>query len=398
MRLLLVALHRYTGLAIAGFLAIAGLTGSVLAFEKELDALLNPHLFQVEAGRPSLSLAHIADRVEQADQGAQVFTIVPPSKPGQSAVVYVGPRDGAPDLDHNQLFVDPADGSILDKRMNGAFRLDREHIIPFLYRLHYTLTIPGGWGVWLLGGVAVAWMMDCFVGFYLTLPRGEPFWKKWLPAWKIKRKAGAYRFNLDLHRAFGLWLWAVLFLIAFTSMSFNLNRELFRPVLTALLPTSPSIWDRPAPAHTPSLTVGWDAAAAAAKAEAARRSWEMPVRQLYRDRSLGFYMVRFGAPHEPGFGASDIFVSAVHGGIVSVEEAGAGQAGDVVAGLMLPIHSGQVAGLPGRILICLAGLVVTMLSVTGVYLWWKKRAARTWRRPVRNTSNALRRDELRANE
>ena len=37
-RLLLVRLHRYVGLAIAGFLALAGLTGSLVAFQPELDA------------------------------------------------------------------------------------------------------------------------------------------------------------------------------------------------------------------------------------------------------------------------------------------------------------------------------------------------------------------------
>ena len=33
-------------------------------------------------------------------------------------------------------------------------------------------------------------------------------------------------------------------------------------------------------------------------------------------------------------------------------------------------------GLPYRILVCALGLVVAMLSGTGVYIWWKKRKAR----------------------
>ena len=37
-----VTLHRYGGLAMAVFLLIAGLTGSVIAFHRELDAWLNP--------------------------------------------------------------------------------------------------------------------------------------------------------------------------------------------------------------------------------------------------------------------------------------------------------------------------------------------------------------------
>jgi uncharacterized iron-regulated membrane protein len=36
----------------------------------------------------------------------------------------------------------------------------------------------------------------------------------------------------------------------------------------------------------------------------------------------------------------------------------------------------NVFGLPYRIFVCILGLVIAMLSVTGVYIWWKKRRAR----------------------
>ena len=47
MRAALVLIHRYGGLAMAPFLIIAGLTGSVLVFMPELDAWLNPELYTV---------------------------------------------------------------------------------------------------------------------------------------------------------------------------------------------------------------------------------------------------------------------------------------------------------------------------------------------------------------
>jgi len=34
--------------------------------------------------------------------------------------------------------------------------------------------------------------------------------------------------------------------------------------------------------------------------------------------------------------------------------------------------------LPYRIFVCGLGLVIVMLSVTGVYIWWKKRQARNF--------------------
>jgi uncharacterized iron-regulated membrane protein len=44
------------------------------------------------------------------------------------------------------------------------------------------------------------------------------------------------------------------------------------------------------------------------------------------------------------------------------------------------LHLAMVWRVPIQILVCCMGLVVTMLSVTGVYLWWKKRQARSSRR------------------
>ena len=77
-----------------------------------------------------------------------------------------------------------------------------------------------------------------FIGFYLTLPRRrraaatnatavDPslqtdirgYWQRWQPAWGVRWRGGSTRLNFDLHRAFGLWAWLVLFTIAFTAFS-----------------------------------------------------------------------------------------------------------------------------------------------------------------------------------
>lgn len=49
MRALLVLVHRYVGLVLAGFLLVAGLTGSLLAWNDALEAVLAPQLFRATA-------------------------------------------------------------------------------------------------------------------------------------------------------------------------------------------------------------------------------------------------------------------------------------------------------------------------------------------------------------
>jgi uncharacterized iron-regulated membrane protein len=74
------------------------------------------------------------------------------------------------------VFIDPVTGAEQGRREWGAvWPITSETFVSFLYVLHYTLHIPemwgiDRWGIWLLGGVAILWTLDCFVGFYLTLP------------------------------------------------------------------------------------------------------------------------------------------------------------------------------------------------------------------------------------
>ena len=53
-----------------------------------------------------------------------------------------------------------------------------------------------------------------------------------------------------------------------------------------------------------------------------------------------------------------------------------GTAADVFNQLQFPLHSGRIAGLPGRIIVSFMGIAVAMLSITGLVIWWKKRKAR----------------------
>ncbi len=58
------------------------------------------------------------------------------------------------------------------------------------------------------------------------------WWARWKPAWRIKTGGSGYRINFDIHRAFGLWTWALLFVLAFTAFSLNLYREVFYPLMS----------------------------------------------------------------------------------------------------------------------------------------------------------------------
>ena len=256
-------LHRWVGLLMAGFLILVGLTGSLLAFNVELERVFAPQLFaKPRPGSAPLDLATLAERAQEQLPQAQV-TSVTYQEPDQVSVGFA-PRNGTdgragPELAFDEFYVDPWTGDELGRRKRGDLSQGLINLMPFIYDLHWRLAL-GDLGQWTLGIVAVLWTIDCFVGFYLTLPPGsKDFWRRWKPAWLIKRNASAYRLNFDLHRAGGLWFWVVLFVFAWSSVMMDI-RPAYEWVMRGLFdyhdsPIDDLIMNANATPHDPKI--GW---------------------------------------------------------------------------------------------------------------------------------------------
>jgi uncharacterized iron-regulated membrane protein len=74
-----------------------------------------------------------------------------------------------------------------------------------------------------------------------------------------------------------------------------------------------------------------------------------------------------------GLGNPWLYFDNVSGTYAGDSVPGTGSAGDVFLQAQFPLHSGRILGLPGRILISFTGLMVAMLSVTGIVIWARKR-------------------------
>jgi uncharacterized iron-regulated membrane protein len=407
MRVFWTTVHRWAGLAVALFLIVAGLTGAVTSWDHELDEWLNADLMETPGRGPLRDPMDLVAVVEAADPRVQVSYITLALEEGHAASFLVrplaDPATGKPYvLDYNDVFVDPVTAQITGRRDSTAVSLSRRSLMPFLRTVHYSLHIPAFWGTdrwgyWLMGGVALLWLLDSFVALYLTTPRrlkvrGDAarahrtpasWWQRWKPSWLLRWRAGGYKLNFDLHRAGGLWVWGVIIVVAFTSFSLNLFREVFYPVMSLVSQTTPGPYETQTPAPFGSYvppTVGFAEAVKVATLEAARRGYEYPPSGIYYGGDFAFYNVSFfDATDESGamgMGLSNMYIDAKDGRVIGEYRPWQGTAADVFVQLQLPLHSGRLLGMPGRILMSFMGVMVAMLSVTGIVIWARKRRSR----------------------
>ncbi|NWK80027.1 PepSY domain-containing protein [Aquitalea sp. LB_tupeE] len=401
----IVRIHRWLGLTMAAFLLLAGGTGAILAWNDQLDHWLNPELFYSPAPAPSaqpLDPLLLRQRVAQTFPDAQANTVALTQEAGRSAIFWLSGRiqaDGTlTEPANNQVFVDPYSGRIQGARRWGDISQGKQNLLPFIYRLHYSLAL-GDWASTVFGIIALLWTVDCFAGAWLTLPApvrksasqarntakasGKSWRQRWAVSWKIRRGSGSYKLIFDWHRAASLWLWAMLLVLAWSSVSFNLP-AVYKPVMQTLFASQPEPALQAAmrqDEHLPRLD--WNAARTRGRALmtalAARKGFAiLQEDDLSYDPARGLYSFSSRSSRDVSerWGSTVVYFDgdsgAERGAWLPTGEAG----GDTIRSWLTSLHMAAVGGVPYQVFSMLLGCAVASLSISGVAIWWKKRQGR----------------------
>jgi uncharacterized iron-regulated membrane protein len=386
----LVRLHRWVGLGLAGFLIVVGLTGAAIAWNDALERVFAPALFvlpQTAAVRPALDPFALREAAERAAPGFAVNGVDFTRKTGEPARFFVEARPGGPMPPNDEIALDPSTGRLLGARRSGDLRQGAVNLMPFIYSLHDSLALGDG-GALVLGIVALAWTLDCFVGAWLTLPvrarGGRPLgsWlARWGHAWTVRRPTTPFKLTFDLHSAGGLWLWGLLLVLAWSSVAFNLP-AVYRPVTQALFGPEPETPPPRSPVHPqrpPALD--WRQAHAATqvamRAEARRFGFSVRAERLMvYDRAARTYAYRVRSSLDPGkLGNTQLTLDADDGRVLAFSRPTGGRSGATLTTWIEDLHTAGVFGWPMQVLISVTGVTLAGLSVTGVLIWMRKRRA-----------------------
>ena len=357
MRRLLLKIHLYLGLAAGIFLAILGLTGSIMAWEGDIDHWLHPGLWYVAVGGRPLSEGELIAGVERQLAPARVAAVQIPQQRNLAQAMQL--------TDRSVVTVNPYTGAMVG-RQTGPQPVDRW--IGYIHQIHLRLA-PDGRAAWAPAGkIAVS-----YAGLALCLlaPTGLVLW------WRTKRatiqwKGSWFRTFFDAHHVIGIYAGLFLWIAAFTGIliGFESGEKAIYAVTHSSRPSfRRALQSTPVPGAAP---VGVDRAIATAQQAipgAAIDSLRLPL------NPRASYQVVLRVPEETsGSAHSSVTVDPYSGQALDVHNFLTDSEGYRWIRFNRAIHTGDIGGTAGHVVTSLSSLLLVAMVISGLVIWWKKLA------------------------
>jgi uncharacterized iron-regulated membrane protein len=369
----LVITHRWLGLSLLLWFVMLGVTGSVLVFQDEIDAWLNPALL-ID------SEPHESDRMQSAQTilesalrtfpEAAVERIRMPQRSGEVFRLVLRERAririGSPRF---EATFSPTNSASLGARPLYGYGVSAPMLVRTIYDLHHRVLL-GNAGKTAVGVIGALLLVMISLGFLIALPR-KLVSRAWATMVGIKLGSHPARLIFDLHRSIGVIAFGLLLISTFTGFALAFP-DYARDALslfsgTRTLPVVPFIQreDLPDAPLDPLL-----AAARSAHPGAQITEVHLPQR---RSAPLLIYLQQPGDWQRRG--DTLLMIDSATGVLKLEHDARSRSLGEQVFHSLFPIHSGVAWGTIGRFLMFVAGLLPLCLGITGVLIWRRKQRA-----------------------
>lgn len=341
MRRVLLNFHLYLALIAGGFVVIQGVTGSILAFEPELDRAFHPDLAYVEPAAQSLSLKQIANAVSRQVSGESVIAFELPLSPELSYVTF---------LPSGVAYVNQYTGEVLGIRLRG------QSFLGYVRALHVRLG-AGAMGKNILRWSAVAALLSAFSGFCLWWPTKRA---------SIRWQGGPRRFWFDLHSVIGICSLLPLAILAASGLVLGFEDQAAALIYRVTQSAPTGISHFTPGASTGSSTIDVDAALAIARS---RMPGAVPYR-VQMPRYGGLYRIELVDLNDRIAGSRNVVtLDPRDGSVVSLSRSADVSRGDWILAANQAVHTGTILGLPTRVLASLTSLLIPVQAISGAFIW-----------------------------
>jgi uncharacterized iron-regulated membrane protein len=345
-RRLILNLHQSIALIAGAFMVLLAVTGSIIAFEPELDRILHPDVSYVKPGGRSQSLVEIGDAVSRKYGNDPIVAYLLSDSPRLPTQVI---------LSRGIVSVNQYTGEVLGVRTRG------QTFLGVVRALHVRLA-AGDMGRSILKWSAVGMLLSLASGLYLWWPikrvriRG-PWWSR--------------SFWFDLHNVIGICSLLPLLVLAGTGTVIGFEDDV-ASVLDKLAGARPvqsqQSLSRPEP-EPGSTQITPDRAVAIACAQ-------LPGAVPYRvqmPRFGGVYVVALEyTDNRIGGERNSIAVDPWSGKIISESLATNLTTRERVMATNETIHTGNILGTPSRVIVVLASMLLLIQAASGLVMWLRR--------------------------
>jgi len=362
-RKIVLTVHLYLGLAAGIFLAILGLTGSVMAFEGDLDHWLHPDLWYVTPGQkllPENDLVSIA----QNRFHSRVLVVQFPRASNLAQLMQM--------TDGTAVYLNPYDGSVLGSKV-GQNNSDR--VLGYIHQIHLRL-VPDPRSAPQLAEMGKIVVSCAGLVLLLLAPTGVILW------WRAKRltvqfkaanfKIPWHRVFHDSHQAIGIYAALFLAIASFTGIliGFGFGEKFFYAVTKSSPPPRPQPVPSTLAPQAPSIMA--DEVLDIARHALPNATPSVMVRPM---RPTGSYTVLMRVPEETSDAVhSSVAIDQYSGKVLAVHNFLTESAGYRAIRFNRSIHTGDIFGLASHIVVSLSSLALAAMVLTGFVIWWKKLA------------------------
>ena len=359
--------HLWLGLASGLIVLFLGITGCILAFEREIEDAIQSYRFSPKLDRPLLPPSRLKEIADKHLPGKTLHSIGYTEGRATTAVFF----GFEPEEYYHIVFMNPYTGDVLKvKDMSKDF-------FRIVIMGHYYLWLPPNIGQPILASATLVFVILMISGIVLWWPRHKAAIKQ---RFSIKWDAKWRRVNYDLHNVFGFYItWIALFialsglvmgfqwfsksvywltsggkqLVEFTETLSDTSRI---PKISHDSPAMDRLWIKTMNEH-PDFKGSIDVH----PPENAKSSIEIAINpdiQTYWKTDYIFY---------DQYTLNEIEVKHIYGKLANASAA------DKILRMNYDIHVGAIAGLPGKIIAFCASLVASSLPVTGFLIWRGRR-------------------------
>lgn len=358
---LIAQIHLWLGLIVGLIIMIIALTGAIYCFAPELQNRTQPYRKVQQENTAFLPPSTLKQIAEKELPGKQAKRIYYGNKEQSVHVLFRNKEEYS-----YSVFINPYHGNVLKVRNN------KKDFFSVTLDLHRTLLIPHGHEV--VRWSTVAFFIIIVSGLVIWWPRNKRAAKQ---GFTIKLRTSPKRLNYDLHRVLGFYASWVILLTVFTGLIWTFDS--FADLTYKLTGSKRSIVQKKPPVGDTTLL---------SNADALNSVWANVQNDLHNryaamlfvlpDKRSDPILLRANPDSKTLYKTDFRYFNRntaeeISGSYVWGNYADAKTVADHIKRMNYDIHTGAVWGLPGRIALFFAALIIASLPVTGFYIWWGKR-------------------------